>query len=74
MSSRRGVSRPGPGWRRRALVLYWMFIGAVIVGMALLVAALRDDNRPVSLAVVAAALGFAAAWALVVVVRHRRER
>ena len=74
MSSRRGVSRPGPGWRRRALVLYWVFIGAVIAGMSLLVAALRDDNRPISLAVVAAALGFAVAWGLVLLVRHRRER
>ena len=74
MGGRRCASRPGSGWRRRALALSWVFIVAVIVGMSLLVAAIWDDNRTVALAVVATALGFATAWALVLVVRHRRER
>jgi hypothetical protein len=66
--------RPGSGWRRRALVLYWIFVAAVVIGVAILTAAIELDNRPVALALVTMGLIFATLFGVVLVIRVSRGR
>lgn len=65
---------PGSGWRRRALVLYWVFVAAVAIGVVTLSAAVEVNNRPVAFALVATGVVFAAAFGLVLAIRVSRER
>jgi hypothetical protein len=66
--------RPRSGWSRRALALYWIFVAAVVAGTGVLAAAVRVEDRPIALALVAAGLAFAVAMGVVLLVRAGRER
>ena len=62
------------GWNRRQLALYWVFVGAVAIGVMVLSRAVATDRREIALALVAVGLAFAAAMGIVLVVRVLRGR
>jgi hypothetical protein len=62
------------GWNRRQLAMYWIFVAAAASGVAILNLAVERGDRPIVGAIVAAAVTFAAAWGLVLVIRVLRGR
>lgn len=62
------------GWNRRQLGLYYVFIAAVVIGAVTLDLAIDRGDRSIAGAIVAAALAFAVAWGVVLVIRVLRDR